>query len=100
MPRWVKNPSAAFGTLGADVARTISPGGPGISRCSSPSSVSPGRHLISWKEALTVSPIEIWLSTRLYAPLAMAIWVLAWSLLKDDPRVTGRGAALTGTVRD
>jgi hypothetical protein len=30
-------------------------------------------------------PIEIWMSSRLYAPLAFAIGVLVWSVLKDKP---------------
>ena len=30
-------------------------------------------------------PIEIWMSSRLYAPLAFAIGVLVWSVLKEKP---------------
>ena len=29
-------------------------------------------------------PMEVLMSSRLYAPLALAIWVLVWSILKDD----------------
>jgi hypothetical protein len=37
-------------------------------------------------------PMEILMSSRLYAPLALAIWVLVWSILKDDrPRSEAAG---------
>ena len=32
-------------------------------------------------------PIEILVSSRLYAPLVLAIWVLLWSILRDDRRL-------------
>jgi hypothetical protein len=37
-------------------------------------------------EAYRMIPIDILLSSRLYAPLAFSILILAWSILKDDRR--------------
>lgn len=40
-------------------------------------------------------PIEIWISSRLYAPLALAIGVLAWSVLRDKPATSERIGSAT-----
>jgi hypothetical protein len=65
-----------------------------------PPYVSPGRLLFPDPEANRMIPTEILMSSRLYAPLALAIWVLVWSILKDGRRARPAADAVREGLSD